>query len=280
MSLVTDELIGRTVMVIGGPGTGKTAYAQELVRQLAEKSDNVALVSTDMGQQSIGVPTCLALATEKPHDRASTMYFIGDVTPQGNLLQTVVGTTRLVNRARASGAGTVVVDTMGMVDGETGRVLKYHEAVAAGADCVVALQRETELEAILGLLGGVCSSVHRQPVAADAKDRNTGQRREFRKKRYQAYFQNGESLRFEASGMIGTDWAPDPLRRQQYPEPGTVIALLDNQDFCVGIGLVEKILPKHVAVFSPPCDPDTVARLKLGKIRLDKNAGFVEMRPE
>jgi len=217
---------------------------------------------------------------EKPYDRASTMYFIGDVTPRGNLLQTVVGTTRLVSRARASGAKTVVVDTMGMVDGETGRVLKYHEAVAAGADCVVALQRETELEAILGLLSGVCPSVHRQPVAPDAKDRNTGQRREFRKQRYQAYFQDGESLRFDVSGMIGTVWAPAPLRRQQYPQPGTVIALLDDQDFCLGIGLVEKILPNHVTTFSPPCDPDTVARLKLGKIRLDRNAGYVEMRPE
>jgi hypothetical protein len=87
-------------------------------------------------------------------------------------------------------------------------------------------------------------------------------------------------LRFDVSGMIGTDWAPDPLRRQQYPEPGTVIALLDDQDFCLGIGLVEKILPKYVAVFSPPCDPAAVARLKLGKIRLDRDAGFVEIRSE
>jgi polynucleotide 5'-kinase involved in rRNA processing len=167
-----------------------------------------------------------------------------------------------------------------MIEKEVGRVLKYHEAVAAGADCVVALQRATELEAILGLLGGVCPHMYREPVDPDAKDRKLGQRREFRKKRYRAYFENGESLKFELSGLIGADWAPDPLKRQQYPEPGTVIGLLNNQDFCLGIGLVEKILPGHVMVFAPPCDPQTVARLKLGKIRIDRDKGFVEMRPE
>lgn len=280
MPIPTDELVGRTVMVMGGPGTGKTAHARDLVGQLAEGPGRVALVSTDMGQQSLGVPTCLSLSIDKPHDQASTMYFIGDVTPQGSLLQTVVGTSRLVNRARVDGAETVVVDTAGMIEKEVGRVLKYHEAVAAGADCVVALQRATELEAILGLLGGICPHVYREPVAADAKDRKLGQRREFRKKRYQAYFANGESLKFDASRMIGVDWAPDPLKRHQFPEPGTLVGLLDDRDFCLGIGVVEKILPGHVVVFSPPCDRESVARLKIGKIRLDREKGCVELRLE
>jgi hypothetical protein len=58
----------------------------------------------------LGVPTCAALALEPPWKAPGAMWFVGDVSPRGHLLQMVVGTARLAARARDAGAATVVSD--------------------------------------------------------------------------------------------------------------------------------------------------------------------------
>jgi len=275
MMPIHEELAGRTVMVVGGPSSGKTAQAQELARALAGRGP-AALVSADMGQQAIGVPTCTVLSMAEPYDRPDAMWFIGDVSPRGSMLPSVVGTAQLVRRAKAQGAQTVVIDTTGMIEGQPGFALKYHKALAAGVDAVVGLQRESELELLLEMLGGLCPMVHRMPVAAETHERSAAQRAAYRQERYAAYFEGAEPLRVDAGRLLGADWAPHPLRRQQFPLPGALVGLLDAEDFCLGIGLVEKLLPGKLVLFTPWTDADAVARMRLGKIRLDRQAGCVE----
>ena len=278
MTIVAKELAGRTVMVLGGPGTGKTAMVRELARQLAEEAGAVAIVSADMGQQSLGVPTCLGLSLQAPHDRASAMWFIGDVSPGGNLLPAAVGAARLVARARAEGAATVLIDTTGLVDSGAGLALKYHKALAAEVDCLVGLQRAGELEAVLGLLAGICPMVHRAAPPPDAKDRSAAERKAYREECYRCYFQEAAALQVDATRLVGTNWMPNPLKNRDYPAPGTVVGLLDSHGFCLGIGLVEKILPTRLVVFTPWSDAAAVAGVKVGKIRLDRQAEYAEGR--
>jgi len=278
MTIVAKELVGRTVMVLGGPGTGKTALVRELARQLAEEPGAVAIVSADMGQQSLGVPTCLGLSVQAPHDRASAMWFVGDVTPGGNLLPTAVGAARLVGRARADGAETVLIDTTGLIDSGPGLALKYHKALATGVDCLVGLERAAELEPLLSLLGGVCPVIHRVAPPPDAKDRGASARRAYRQERYRTYFQEAAVLQVDATRLVGTNWIPNPLKSREYPAPGTVVGLLDSDGFCLGIGLVEKILPTRLVVYTPWPDTAAVASLKVGRIRLDRQADYAETR--
>jgi len=278
MTPIHEELAGRTVMVVGGPSSGKTACARELARALAERAGPAALVSADMGQQAIGVPTCMVLSTAESYDRASAAWFVGDVSPRSNMLPSVVGTAQLVRRAKAEGAKTVVIDTTGLIEGQPGLVLKYHKALAAGADAVVALQRESELELLLGMLGGLCPTVHRLPVPPEAKDRSADQRAVYRRERYGEYFREGDLLRVDAGRLLGPDWAPDPIRRQEFPMPGAVVGLLDADDFCLGIGLVEKLLPGKLVLLTPWSDAEAVVRMRLGKLRLDRQADYVETR--
>jgi polynucleotide 5'-kinase involved in rRNA processing len=279
MTIVAKELAGRTVMVLGGPGTGKTAMVRELARQLAEEAGAVAVVSADMGQQSVGVPTCLGLSFQAPHDHASAMWFIGDVSPGGNLLPATVGAARLVARARAQGATTVLIDTTGLIDSGPGFALKYHKALAAGVDCVVALERAGELKPVLGLLAGICPTVHHAVPTPDAKDRSAVERRAYRQECYRLYFQGADALQVDAARLVGTNWMANPLKNREYPAPGTVVGLLDNQAFCLAIGLVEKILPTRVVVFTPWSDPAAVAAVKVGRIHLDRQAEYAEGRP-
>lgn len=277
MTIVAKELAGRTVMAVGGPGAGKTALLLEIARELAEEGP-VAIVSADPGQQSIGVPTCMGLSLESPHDRAKALWFIGDITPTGNLLPAVVGTARLVGRARAEGARTVLIDTTGLVSDGVGCVLKYHKALAAGIDCVVALERAAELQSVLALVGAVCPTIHRAGVRPEAKDRTLEQRRAFRQERYQAYFREAGTVQLDSSRLIGANWSGNPLKNREYPAPGTVVGLLDAAGFCLGIGLVEKILPTRLVVHTPWPDPSAVVSLKLGKIHLDRQADYAETR--
>jgi polynucleotide 5'-kinase involved in rRNA processing len=277
MTIAIKELAGRTVLAVGGPGAGKTALLLEIARELAEEGP-VALVSADMGQQSLGVPTCMGLSLQAPHDRPSAMWFVGDVSPAGNLLPAVVGTARLAGRARAEGARTVLIDTTGMVNDGVGCALKYHKALATGADCIVALERNAELQAVIAVLSTVCPTIHRAEVRPEARDRTVEQRTAFRQERYQAYFREANVVQVDSSRLIGANWSSNPLKKHDFPAPGTVVGLLDSGGFCLGIGLVEKILPTRLAVHTPWPDPATVASLKLGKIRLDRQAGYAETR--
>jgi len=278
MTIVVSELAGRTVMVVGGPGSGKTAWVREAARQLAEGAGAVAVVSADMGQQSVGVPTCLGLSLHAPHDRPSAMWFIGDTSPGGNLLPATVGTARLVSRARAEGAETVLIDTTGLVDTGAALVFKYHKALAAGVDCLVALQQNGKLEAVLGLLSNVCPMIHRTTALAEAKDRPTAERNAYRQERYRSYFHEAGVLELEPSRLVGSNWMPNAMRHHEYPLPGAVVGLLDGQGFCLGIGLVEKLLPNRLVVHTPWPDAAAVVSLKLGKLRLDRQADYAEVR--
>ena len=46
----------------------------------------------------------------------------------------------------------------------------------------------------------------------------------------------------------------------------------------LGIGLVEKLLPDKLVAYTPWADLDAVACLKLGKLRLDRQADYTEAR--
>ena len=271
------QLQGRTIMLVGGSDTGKTRLSLYLVEQLAAAGGTVGLVSADMGQPSMGVPTCLGLALGEPWDRAAALWFVGDASPRGNLLPTVAGTARLVRLARAQGAQSVVIDTTGLVGGPQGRVLKYHKALLAGVDRTLALQRSSELEEMLGVLGGICPVIYRLRPANQARDRSPLERKSLREARYQGHFQGGEVCEYDPGRLVGPDWTAGPSYGRGELARGTVVGLLDPRGFCLGLGIIEELLPRRLRVYSACGDPQSVTRLQVGRVRLDRHAAFSEM---
>jgi polynucleotide 5'-hydroxyl-kinase GRC3/NOL9 len=269
----TAARVGRgVVMVVGEAGTGKSHLSRWLVEHAAGRGTTAALVSADMGQPSVGVPTCLALATEPPWTDANALWFVGDTTARAHVLPMVVGTAQLVRRARAGGAALVVVDTSGLVAGAMGRAVKYHKALAAGVEEVVALQRGRELEPLLGVLDAAARRVQRVTPAAPAHDRTRPQRQDYRQTRFRAHFAGATVRRFrraqllDASGSLGLETPP----------AGTLLGLLDGTGFCLGLGLSVEARRDGQDVLTAVREPDAVARLQAGNLRLGPD--YAELR--
>jgi polynucleotide 5'-hydroxyl-kinase GRC3/NOL9 len=265
-----DRLDRGTALVIGSPGLGKSHLVRFLAAEWAARGRRVGLLSADMGQAMVGPPACQGLALAPPWQEAAALWFVGDTTPTGNLLPAVVGAARLAERARREGAEVVLIDTTGLAVGPLARVLKYHKALAVGADHVVAVQRDVELEPLLAMLEGPCPAIHRLAPVAPAFNRDPLERKASREARFLVHLQGGAVVDFPPARLIGLDWAPDPLSRGQFPTPGTVVGLLDHQGFCLALGVIEEARPSRLAVYTAWRNAQAVNRVQLGRLRLSR----------
>ena len=144
-------------MMIGAPDTGKTTFSRILVRTALSLGRTVAYVDSDLAHPTVGPPTCVGLKWLRSTDelgtlaRADDLRFVGEIAPERFRLPQVAAVASLVDSARAE-ADLIVIDTSGTISGVTGQTLKYHKVELARPDVVVALQRGSEMEPLVGLL--------------------------------------------------------------------------------------------------------------------------------
>jgi polynucleotide 5'-kinase involved in rRNA processing len=163
MTETSHDAIAREVsrselaMLMGSVDTGKTTLALQSARLALGAGRTVALVDADVGNSTVGPPACVGLKVlrnlgdiEKVHipDR---LHFVGTITPARLVLQQVVATVAMVDKAREL-ADLVILDTTAVVSGVAGETLKYHKAELCRPDKVVALQRGGEMEPVVGML--------------------------------------------------------------------------------------------------------------------------------
>jgi hypothetical protein len=157
-----DGLAGRlaqldTVMLTGAMDTGKSTLGRAIARSALDAGRTVAYVDADIGNSTIGPPTCVGLRLlrttadlETIHD-ADRLAFVGGFAPDRLVLQHVIGTAALAADGERL-ADLVVVDTTAAISGVVGETLKYHKAELIRPDAVVALQRGGEMEPLVGML--------------------------------------------------------------------------------------------------------------------------------
>jgi polynucleotide 5'-hydroxyl-kinase GRC3/NOL9 len=158
-AVLGDLRHARTILLLGGTDTGKTTFLTWLANNLLGREQRIAIVDADVGQSSLGPPTTIGLSlVAEPFERLQELppvglYFVGATSPRGHLLPVIVGTKRLVDRARRLGAGQVIVDTCGFIGADGGQALKHYQIDLVDPDVVVCLQRGEECEPILLALG-------------------------------------------------------------------------------------------------------------------------------
>lgn len=146
-----------TTMLIGGLDTGKTTIALEAVRLAIASGRTPVIVDADVGNSTVGPPACVGMKVFKSLEdvdrveEPDALHFVGTVTPSRLVLQQVVATAAMVERARNAG-DLVIIDTTAVASGVAGETLKYHKAELCRPDKVVALQRGEEMEPVVGML--------------------------------------------------------------------------------------------------------------------------------
>ncbi len=275
-----DEVIARAVsrrgvtMLVGGLDTGKSTLARRIARAGVEAGVLVGLLDADVGQSTTGPPTtvglrlCRTAADLEPEAlaRADHLAFVGSTSPQGHLLPLVTGARLLLDRARASGAEIVVVDTTGLVSGVYGQILKFNKVGLLQPELVVGLARGQELEPVLGVLrrfypAEVLSiDVHPEVVPTSVEQR--AQNREDSMRRY--FDEPLQRWRVKPTVFMPALPALFDLTTLDH----IVVGLADGKGQCIGVGHLE-YLPEEGALrlISPVADAPKA--LILGSVRLE-----------
>lgn len=159
----SHETVARTLgtagvsMLIGGLDTGKTTLALQAIRHALASGRTAVLVDADVGNSAVGPPACVSMKVFRTPgdlealDQPDGLHFVGTITPARLVLQHVVATAVMTQKARDLG-DCIIIDTTAVASGVAGETLKYHKTELCRPDRIVALQRGEEMEPVVGML--------------------------------------------------------------------------------------------------------------------------------
>ncbi len=243
-----------TVMLLGATDCGKTTLARYLVESLVRKRLPVALIDSDVGQSSIGLPGTISMKVFRAEKDLGDfvferMTFLGFTNP-AKVIYLMASITRRMAAIGRRRARIGVVDTTGLISGELGKALKIAKIKAIRPAHVVAIQRGDELEHILPLIKD--ARIFRLRVSSKAKRRSASVRRTYRKRKLLEYFRaqrqhkriiDAGAVQFLYRGLAAT------FETKEIPD-GAIIGL-NRDDDTIALGVIEGIEGTSVFLRSP-----------------------------
>jgi len=214
---------GVTCIVIGKNDSGKSTFCKYLVHTWTASEIRVGYVDSDVGQSTIGPPTTVGLkifnTPPNQHDYSNflELYFVGNTSPEGFLLQTLHAVKRMVGKSHQQGSQITLVDTTGFIDGPVARIFKLHKIEMLRPQWIVALQAEDEMEHLLRGYEKMGWRVIRLTCSKQVSTRSQAKRRKYRNERYKAYFKSAQVINCPIhkvvfpSGILGTGQRINPL---------------------------------------------------------------------
>lgn len=173
---ILDKLFDKSVVFIGRTDSGKSSSILYLSNKLLSSGERISLVDCDIGQSDLGPPGVIS-SVNLEHQvyqikmlEPEFMYFLGDKSPRGHLLQMLMGVQEVIRNVRER---TVLINTTGFVDGSAARILKRCKLEALNPDLTVFIERsEGELEHLVRSIPRDLEVVRvRSPVRDVTKDR-------------------------------------------------------------------------------------------------------------
>ena len=271
-----------TAIIIGATDTGKSTLAKFLIFNLCERGLKVALIDTDIGQSFLGPPTTIGLSLFKSDPdwqlllSPPKIFFIGSITPESHFTIFLGGVKTMLEKAASMAPDVILVDTTGLVLGDTGRELKIRKIDLISPRLILALQRSGELEPILERYHENSQlRIFRLPLPAQVNPRSMEERKKYRDDKFQEYFKHSaiRELLIEAMSLEGEvhdpsgetipmDWA---LRIN-----GLLIGLKNHNDETLALAVIRNFSEekKLLRVLTPLIEVEKVRAIHLSSIKV------------
>ncbi|MBZ0221353.1 MAG: hypothetical protein K8I01_13095 [Candidatus Methylomirabilis sp.] len=243
----------RSILLIGGPDTGKTAMAGRIFDRLSMEGEAGAL-DLDTGQSHIGPPATMAWGLVKNGFRGweeiavEGFYFTGALSPPGNLVPSLTGAKLLMDEALRR-CERIIIDTSGLVTGSIGRIYKQYKIELLSPDVVVGIEREDELGHILDAYRFQSRPrVLRVRVPPRAVPKSAATRAEWRAKRFREYFRDAREIVIE-TGSVGLRFTKEDGEGLG----GRLLSLRDDtqRDLALGYIVEDRLEKGRLVVRSP-----------------------------
>jgi len=249
----------KSIMLMGGPDTGKTTLAAE-VADLLSKEGRTGLLDLDMGQAHIGPPSTIAWGIIEggfkgwEKIKAEGLYFTGALSPPGSMLPSLTGARLLMESAQARCA-KLIIDTTGLVAGPIGRLYKQYKIDLLRPDVVLAVQNSDELEHIISPY-----ALLERPVIIRLKPSSLTRikgiqvRAGFRTERFRAYFLDSSVFEVDMN-RCGVRYTRDDNGEDL---EGRLLSFRNHAGSDICLGIIEKAaLHKGLLTVRSPLKPGT-----------------------
>jgi len=278
---VPEEEKGIAIL-LGATDTGKTTLAQFLISHLCRRGLKVGLVDADIGQSFLGPPATIGLSVFKSHPdwevilSPPEIFFVGSSTPEGYFPIHLKGVKRMVDKVSSYGPDVILVDTTGFVLGEAGKELKRRKIDLILPRFILALQKDDELEPILGQYKeNALYKIFRLPLSEQVRAKSMEERRTNRTNKFRHYFKYSavqelaiEEVQIEGE-VLDPNGAPLPLD-WALKLNSLLIGLKDENDDTLALGLIKNYFQekKELRVFTPLKEIQKVKTVQLSSLRL------------
>ena len=247
-------------LILGASDTGKTTLAEALAKHLA-KHQPVGIIDADIGQSHIGIPTTVGWGiVDKPQVDFSQLAvggisFVGDITPVGHLLQLTAAIVQCFQQISKL-TGLIIIDTPGFIHGPTAAALWWTVERILQPELILAVQRNDELQCILGGLQSLGHKLERIECPPQMPTKSPQERQKYRQNQFNKYFRESSLYNINLSGVAvqrsrNLSSLQDALRRNSLIN--RLVALRDGKGVDITIGQVKDWqCDKGVAVVRTP----------------------------
>ena len=240
-----DDFIknGKKLMVIGGSDSGKSTFILYLANEIFKIGKKVGVLDLDIGQSNIGPPGTIGFGKVRKNlnnlseIKPEKMYFIGEVSPKGNLLQLVVGSFKLLKEMEKEFLDYILIDTTGLVNGIIAEVLKHNKIEVLDPDYIIIFENENEIDNLIKPFIYGNKKIIKIKPSSNSIERTRLERIEYRNKKFREYFSNSKrvEIHFNENNIIGYDF------KKYTPLQNSIVGLLDKDRFLLYLGILESI---------------------------------------
>jgi len=264
------------VFLLGESDSGKTTFAKTLVTKAIQKDIFVGWVDADIGQSTIGPPTCIGLSLlspKSPEFKISSLYFVGNTSPHGRFVPLIMGLKKLVDIASKE-MNLVVIDTTGAVTGEFGQTLKYQKILSCKPNYLLAFQKEKELENIVDSIKNFnFLKVYFIEIQKNVRIRTREERAKNRQEKFKLYFKNSKQYKLTKKNYTfypSLDFLPS-----ENPD-NLIVGLKDSYGEFLALAIFIKQHNEEIEILTPLGNIENIAVLEFGNIKINQDGEQLE----